>query len=117
MRGRFESFADAFLAGVQALQVEERAVLGAVIETLSTHSDDELLDGVPVDSFPQAPGSSGRRYEILNGLERFQSAIEISPLVLTFNRHSHTVSLVDRRLLFFRRYGQPTWPWIGSGLW
>lgn len=117
MGARFEGFADAFLAGVQMLQADERTVFGPVIETLSSRSDDELLDGVSVDSLPHSAVSMARRYEILNGLERFQSAIEISPLVLTFNRHLHTVSLVDRRLLFFRRYGRPHWPWAGGKLW
>jgi hypothetical protein len=83
---------------------------------VSSCSDDELLDGVDPDSLEHAATPANRRYEILSGLERFQSAIEISPLVLTFNRHAHTVSLVDRRLLFFRRYGLPRWPWTDSGL-
>jgi hypothetical protein len=98
------------------LQTDERAVLAPVIEMISTRSDDELLDGVSANLLQHSAVPAARRYEILSGLELFQSAIEISPLVLTFNRHSHAVSLVDRRLLFFRRYGNPRWPWSEGGL-
>ncbi|MEH1830878.1 MAG: hypothetical protein V7L29_02045 [Nostoc sp.] len=45
----------------------------------------------------------------LNRLDKLQADRSISPLILSFNPDSRKVQLVDRELLFYRKYGNPRW--------
>lgn len=47
----------------------------------------------------------------LNRLNKLQANRKISPLVLSYNHNLKTVYLVDRELLFYRKYGSPQWAW------
>ncbi len=115
MRPRFQGFADAYVAGLRGLPDAERSVLQAAIETVCARPDEELLNGVLLEHVTAAQGDVGVAHAELIGMlarvERFQSELEISPLVLTFNRHTQSLCLIDRRFLFYRKYGAPRWPW------
>jgi len=50
----------------------------------------------------------------LTRLNRLQER-GIAPLVLYYNDIARTVSLVDRELLFYRRYSKRPWPWEQPG--
>jgi hypothetical protein len=114
MQPRFQGFADAYVAGLRVLPEAERRVLQAVIETVCARPDDELLSGVLLEHL-SARGEIGVAHvdliAMLSHVERFQSELDISPLVVTFNRHAQSLSLIDRRFLFYRKYGAPRWPW------
>ncbi len=47
----------------------------------------------------------------LSRLNRLQAERRISPPVLVYNSIARKVALVDRELLFFRKYSQSQWPW------
>jgi hypothetical protein len=47
----------------------------------------------------------------LTRLERLQVERQISPPVLSYSETSRTVLLVDRELLFYRKYTTKSWPW------
>ena len=51
----------------------------------------------------------------LQRLNRLQEDRQVSPLVLSYNEKTRELQLVDRELLFYRKYGQPTWPWTDDG--
>lgn len=80
-------------------------------------TDDELLRGID----RQAILSRIQVYETeanlsvlsaaLSRLNRLQAERRISPPVLVYNSIARKVALVDRELLFFRKYTQAQWPW------
>jgi hypothetical protein len=115
MQPRFQQFAEAYVAGLRALSEAERGVLCAAIELICERPDDELLTGVSLDQLADARADAGLSHgdlvATLRGVERFQSELEISPLLMTFNRHAQKLCVIDRRFLFYRRYGTPRWPW------
>jgi hypothetical protein len=119
MQPRFQGFADAYLAGLRELPHAERQVLHAVIALVCDRPDDELLHGVPVVHLGDARDEAGITHvellRVLGDVDRFQAGLEISPLVMTFNRHAQSVCLIDRRFLFYRKYGTPRWPWHEPG--
>jgi hypothetical protein len=47
----------------------------------------------------------------LSRLNRLQAERRISPPVLVYNSIARKVALVDRELLFFRKYTESQWPW------
>lgn len=47
----------------------------------------------------------------LSRLNRLQAERKISPPVLVYNSIASKVALVDRELLFFRKYTKSEWPW------
>jgi hypothetical protein len=51
----------------------------------------------------------------LTPLNRLQVERGIAPLVLYYNDIARSVSLVDRELLFYRRYSKRSWPWEQPG--
>jgi hypothetical protein len=120
MEPRFQGFADAYVAGLQGLPESERRILHAVIEMVCARPDDELLNGLPLDHLRVTQAEVGLAHPelvaLLGGVERFQSDLDISPIMMTFNRHAQSVSLIDRRFLFYRKYGTPRWPWDGPTL-
>ena len=115
MRPRFQGFADSYLAGLQQLPDLEHAVLQTAIELLCAHDDEALLRGVPMSQLREVMNEEITHAELLQclgGIERFQADLEISPLVMTFDKHARTIALLDRRFLFYRKYAKPQWPWV-----
>jgi hypothetical protein len=115
MRSRFQGFADSYLAGLQQLPDPDRAILQAAIEVVCAHDDEALLRGVPMSQLRGALDAEITHAELLQclgGIERFQADLEISPLVMTFDKHIQSLRLLDRRLLFYRKYAKPQWPWV-----
>jgi hypothetical protein len=115
MQPRFQGFADAYVAGLRELPAPQRHVLHAAIAVICDRPDDELLHGVSLDHLTSARDEAGLAHgelvAALSNVERFQSQLDISPLVMTFNSHAQSLCLIDRRFLFFRKYGTPRWPW------
>jgi len=115
MQPRFQAFADAYVAGLRGLPADQRHVLCAAIAAICDRPDDELLSGISLDrlAFEQEAAALSHSAQLghLGGLDRFQSQLDISPLVITFNKHAQQISLIDRRFLFYRKYGAPRWPW------
>lgn len=115
MRSRFQGFADSYLAGLQQLPDPDRTVLQAAIEIVCAHDDEALLRGVPMSQLRDALNEEITHAELLQclgGIERFQADLEISPLVMTFDKHAQSICLLDRRFLFYRKYAKPQWPWV-----
>jgi hypothetical protein len=83
-------------------------------------SDAELMNGVHYNMLldrVQKYNPRVRQSDLtaaLQRLNRLQEDRSISPLILSYNPKSRLVQLVDRELLFYRKYGNPVWPWSGD---
>lgn len=116
MHPRFQGFADAYVLGLRELPEPARPVMQAAIEAVCDRPDDELLHGVHVDQLDMAaPPARAEMLQSLGRVEMFQAELKISPLVMTFDRHTQAVFLIDRRFLFYRKYASPRWPWSEPG--
>ncbi|GGI93147.1 hypothetical protein GCM10007973_31800 [Polymorphobacter multimanifer] len=80
-------------------------------------SDEELLKGLDrqvlllrIQDYEQDANLSVLS-AALSRLNRLQSERKISPPVLVYNSIARKVALVDRELLFFRKYTRSDWPW------
>lgn len=47
----------------------------------------------------------------LTRVDKLQSDKDIYPVILTYNDVNRVMTLADRELLFYRKYGGPHWPW------
>ncbi|WP_404562227.1 hypothetical protein [Curtobacterium sp. AB7] len=117
MAGRFETFAANFVRGMR--RMPEGLVVYLHLLRAFTASDDVSLLGDGIDSREllasiKADGQGIRGSDLTQALERvdqLQVKIKVSPPVLTYHRVGKRVQLVDRSFLFFRKYGEHTWPW------
>lgn len=79
--------------------------------------DDELLKGIDRQVLLSRIQSleGGANLSVLSAalsrLNRLQAERKISPPVLVYNSIARKVALVDRELLFFRKYTKSEWPW------
>jgi hypothetical protein len=116
MQQRFQGFADNFNGAVRHA-CPDAYEPQAIFRELIAYSDEELLQGVENDALTrnmQATGVQPPNPQALNdmmeSLAEAQITMGIRPLVLSYNQHAHRVYVIDRSLLFFRRYGSPRWP-------
>lgn len=117
MSGRFETFASNFVRGMR--RMPEGLVVYLHLLRAFTETDDSVLLDRGVDSSDllraiQGEGTQLRGSDLTQALERIdqlQVKIEVSPPVLTYHRPGKRVQLVDRSFLFFRKYGEHSWPW------
>jgi hypothetical protein len=80
-------------------------------------SDQELRNGMHYNTVFDRVSHMNERIRrsdltaALQRLNRLQQDRKVSPLVLSYNDATKELQLVDRELLFYRKYGTPTWPW------
>lgn len=80
-------------------------------------SDDELTQGVPFQLLylrahtRQPRVQQGNLKSILRNIDRLQIDDRGKGLVLTFIEQSNAVAVVDRSVLFYRKYATVNWPW------
>lgn len=117
MRLRFQAFADNFVRGLRRLP-EGLEVYRHLLRAFTSGGDNELVNGIDsailLERINENESTKIRPSDLTKALERvdhLQAKIGISPPVLTYNRHGRRLFLADRSFLFFRRYGQPRWPW------
>ena len=52
--------------------------------------------------------------QALDRIDRLQVKIDVRPPVLTYSKASRKLFLADRAFLFYRRNGDPQWPWMAG---
>jgi hypothetical protein len=116
MATRYLGFARAFVQGVGTAGGTDtyRHILRALLE----FDDKAILAGVSRKDLASqieqnAPGvvRSSDLTTALRRLGMIQERIHVRPVVLTYSADARHVYLADRALLFYRRFGNPTWPW------
>jgi len=117
---RYRKFSEAVVKGYKGYDESELKVYERIVRVCIDATDEELKHGLGSDALlkrVQAMEGRIRQSDLsaaLNRLDQLQADRKISPLVLTYNVQERKVFLVDRELLFFRRYGNPDWPWQRS---
>lgn len=118
MQGRFQSFADNFVRGMRRLN-EGLEVYRHLLQEATVADDGELINGldsaVLLRRIGEHPSGAGIRQsdltQALIRIDRLQVRINVNPLVLTYGRSSRALYLADRSFLFYRKHGDPHWPW------
>jgi hypothetical protein len=122
MRGRFGAFADNFVRGMRRLS-SGLEVYRHLLQAFTAADDDELLVGIDsADLLNRINASNDREVRLsdltqaLERVGRLQAKISVNPPVLAYSPDARRLFLVDRAFLFYRRYGNPTWPWDRESL-
>lgn len=114
---RYRQFGDALSRGFKSNEESELKVYQNTARVCMEATDEELRNGLHYDTVYDRVHRLNARVRrsdftaALQRLNRLQQDRQISPLVLSYNEKSRYVQLVDRELLFYRRYGNPVWPW------
>lgn len=115
---RYRQFADALSRGFKSNEESELKVYQNIARVAIEASDHDLREGLHYDTVfdrVHALNDRVRRSDLtaaLQRLNRLQQDRQVSPLVISYNEKSRYVQLVDRELLFYRKYGNPIWPWM-----
>jgi hypothetical protein len=118
---RYRQFGEALSHGFKASEESELRVYMNIARCAIEASDQELRQGMHYNTVFERVSSMNpriRRSDLtaaLQRLNRLQQDRRISPLVLSYNDATKELQLVDRELLFYRKYGSPTWPWEEQG--
>jgi hypothetical protein len=118
MRARYDAFADDFVRGMKRM-TEGLEVYKHMLRAFTRSTSDELLEGLDSKELlrridedqPKAAIRQSDLTQALDRVDRLQAKIGVAPIVLTYNRDRRRLFLADRSFLFYRKYGQPTWPW------
>ena len=116
MSGRFFNFADNFSRGLQRSK-EGGTPYRLILEAFLSADDRSLLKGLTVDEI--VTRLQGLGYDLprsslrgaLNRIGQLQAKMKITPIVLVYDRTQKRLILVDRSLLFYRKYTADPWPW------
>lgn len=117
---RYRQFADALSRGFKSNEESELKVYQNIARVCIEADDHDLREGLHYDTMYErvhAFNDRVRRSDLtaaLQRLNRLQQDRQVSPLVVSYNEKSRYVQLVDRELLFYRKYGNPVWPWMES---
>ncbi len=114
--GRYHAFYTIFTeAGRDGKLSTYEYILRACIEHAS---DYELMHGIRPEKILQKIQmfqSNVRQSDVTSALQKLnlqQGNLHISPLVFYYNRSAREMHLVDRDLLFYRKYHVRPWPWF-----
>jgi hypothetical protein len=114
---RYRQFGEALTHGFKASEESELKVYMNIARCAVEASDHELRNGIHYNTVFDRVSSMNSRIRrsdltaALQRLNRLQQDRKVSPLVLSYNDATKELQLVDRELLFYRKHGNPTWPW------
>jgi hypothetical protein len=117
MRGRFEAFADNFVQGLRRLN-EGHEAYKKLLKVVTLASDEELMSGLSrSDLLTRMSDDGSSKFpsnelsKALHRIDALQAKINIRPAILAYSRDTSLLRVVDKSFLFFRKYGNPSWPW------
>jgi hypothetical protein len=114
---RYREFDESVCRGFRGSESSELKVYQRIVRICIKASDAELCNGLHRDEILIRINESDPQVRLsdlsaaLNRLDKLQADRSISPLILSYNRDSRKIQLVDRELLFYRKYGNPSWSW------
>ena len=88
-----------------------------IIQACVDAPDSELLAGMSeqqvIERIQQIDSSvkAATVKSALRNVDKLQSLKEIYPVIVTYDPVNRVLNLADRELLFYRKYGGPSWPW------
>lgn len=113
---RYRQFSEAVSHGFRSSE-SSVTLYQHIVRVCIEASDSELINGLHHNDLLNRINQSEQKVrgsdltKALERIDRLQADRNISPLILSYNPDSRKVQLVDRELLFYRDYGNPTWPW------
>jgi hypothetical protein len=114
---RYNNFGASVSQGFPNSASKTKAVYMRIIQLCVESTDSELLAGLRQDQIIERvlaldPAITPRNVrESLQRIDKLQAEKAIYPAIVTFNIVRKELHLADRELLFYRKYGSPTWPW------
>jgi hypothetical protein len=118
-KARYQQFCEAIGRGLRVSKNSQEIYARIVRACVETSDDSDLCMGIHRDHIyraindcpPELQVKAKSLDEALKNLNKLQLERKVSPLVFSYNSDSRKIQLVDLNLLFFRRYGNPDWPW------
>lgn len=117
MHQRYRAFADNFVRGMKRMS-QGLEVYKHLLREFTNARDNELQSGLDsrelLRQITASGGSEIRQSDLtqaLDRVDRLQVKIGVRPPVLAYNRDSRRLYLADRSFLFYRKHGDPVWPW------
>lgn len=114
---RYRLFNESVSRGFRGSDASELKVYQRIVRVCIEASDSELCNGLHRDEIMTRINKSEPQVRLsdlsaaLNRLDKLQADRRILPLILSYNPDSRKIQLVDRELLFYRKYGNPKWSW------
>ncbi|MDQ3816137.1 MAG: ATP-binding protein [Acidobacteriota bacterium] len=114
---RYRQFCDAVMRGYKGFEESELKVYQHILRVFMEASDSEIRQGIHRNTVLSRVKAYEQRVRgsdltaALNKLNKLQQDRNVSPLIFSYNPTSRLLQLVDRELLFYRKYGEPVWPW------
>jgi hypothetical protein len=112
----FQTFASNVASGIRKRN-NTTAIYAHAMAAVLEQKDKKLLKGVPLDTIYQLAHSREERIQkgnlkaALGNIESLQVDDEERGLVLAYNPTNSEVTVVNRDLLFYRKYQTVAWPW------
>ncbi|HEL4856792.1 TPA: hypothetical protein UL920_004201 [Stenotrophomonas maltophilia] len=116
LEGRFQAFARSVSTGMRTRK-ESTGIYAHAMDVILQADDDKLRTGISLKEIYDAASAKqprikhGNLRRILEKIDHLQVDDEGRGLVITYNSATERVTVVDRRLLLYRRFAKPTWPW------
>lgn len=116
-RNRYQQFGLAVYEGFPGSNPSMKNIYRRIIQVCIETDEQELLAGIPFSSFEQKIRSldptiqKAKLHDALTRIDRLQNEKNIYPIIASYDQLNRMVNLIDRELLFYRKYGGPKWPW------
>ena len=118
--GRYRAFGWSVCDGFANSNEATKRLYMYVIQICVEAGDAELIAGLPLKMVEEritrldsaVPTRSVRT--ALQQIDKLQSDKAIYPVIATYDPINRILNLADRELLFYRKYGGPSWPWEDS---
>lgn len=113
---RYQQFAKDVSYGIYKRK-KTTGIYAYAMAIIMDSDDSHLLNGLPLDDIFQAAVRRQPRIQksnlrlVLQKLEQLQVDSDGRGLVIAFDESNDEVSVIDRRLLFYRKYITISWPW------
>lgn len=112
----YQLFADKVSEGIRRRK-DSTQIYAYAMQTIVEAGDEELIAGLSVDTiFERAHGKQpriqkGNLRTVLSKFREIQIDDRGKGLVMTFDEPTQSMIIVDRGLLFYRKYSTAKWPW------
>lgn len=113
---RYQQFAKDVSSGIRKRK-STTGIYAYAMAIIVGADDSRLLNGLPLDQIFQTAVKRQPRIQksnlrsVLQKLEQLQVDSDGRGLVIAFDESNDEVSVIDRRLLFYRKYVTISWPW------
>ena len=114
--GRYQQFAKSLSAGIRKRK-KATGIYAYAMEAIVSASDDSLINGFSRDEIYgitnalQPRIQKGNLKTVLGKLVELQEPEKGRELVISYDESIDSIFVVDRQLLFYRKYHTMCWPW------